>query len=468
MCAITGFTSFLSRPHDEQFVMAFIKLLSRSRARGRDGFGYVGFLGRRNTAVAVQKWIPPNEPDLYDIEVADAIANSVTFMANHRAEPTTEFVPNKRKEDQQPYQVGDIWCVHNGVIANDKELFRQYGLVRPDPMPPLIDSWAIPYLVAKEGIHNALKLLKGSMATAIYDTVGSMLYLYRNYKPLHLYWNDQAEIYVFSSFGMQATEHGPGALEGFPGVWREMEFPPYTLISGLRPTDYFSHTERRQNKDRAVVICSGGLDSTTAAKIAVSECSDVTLLHFAYGCMAQEKEILAVGRIAHAIGAKAEVIDMSWLKTLGGSPLTENKPVARGFAGAEFAHEWVPARNTAMIGVAAAWCDRYDVGRIYLGLNLEEGGAYPDNTGEFYQGFNKVLDCGTQARPQITNPLANLMKKEIVELALKIGAPIHLSWSCYYGRDQQCGECGPCSMRRQAFRMLGKEDMIRYADATAS
>jgi 7-cyano-7-deazaguanine synthase len=217
------------------------------------------------------------------------------------------------------------------------------------------------------------------------------------------------------------------------------------------------------NRHRGLVVCSGGLDSTTVAKIAAQECKEIKLIHFKYGCKAEGAEVAAIENIAKALNCSYEFIDMYWLKRLGGSSLTdEGGVIVKGQAGAEFAHEWVPARNTAMIGIAASYADRFDCGAIYLGLNLEESGAYPDNTREFFEEYNRVLDVGTQARPEIRNPLWHLTKKEIVRLAYEIGAPIHYAWSCYEGGEIQCGQCGPCIMRRTAHEMLNIPETVKY------
>jgi 7-cyano-7-deazaguanine synthase len=115
-----------------------------------------------------------------------------------------------------------------------------------------------------------------------------------------------------------------------------------------------------------------------------------------------------------------------------------------------------------MVSLIAAYCDRYSIGTIYTGANLEEAGAYGDNEEEFYIHFNKVLQIGSTSRPVIVNPLDKLMKHEIVKLAMDIDAPVHLSWSCYKGGEHHCGDCGPCYLRKKAFKMNGFHDVIKY------
>jgi 7-cyano-7-deazaguanine synthase len=190
------------------------------------------------------------------------------------------------------------------------------------------------------------------------------------------------------------------------------------------------------------------------------------LLHFLYGCRAEPREIEAVKRIAAFLKCECEFADIAWLKELGGSRLTDsNAPIAGPIEGAEYPHEWVPARNLVMISHAAAFCDAHGIGKIYMGLNLEEGAVYPDNTVEFYERLNMVLPLATLVRPTIEMPLARMMKWQIVKHAHEIGAPIHLSWSCYLSGLLHCGSCGPCYMRRTAHKMVGVHDSVEYSES---
>jgi 7-cyano-7-deazaguanine synthase len=218
--------------------------------------------------------------------------------------------------------------------------------------------------------------------------------------------------------------------------------------------------------DKCIVICSGGLDSTTAAAHArFIDGKKPILLHFRYGCRAERMEEQAVRRIAEYLGGECVLADLHWLKQLGRSSLTEfDRPIAGAQEGAEAPKEWVPARNLVMAAHAAAFCDAHDIRDIYMGLNLEEGAVYPDNTVEFYERFDALLPFATLRRPRVRMPLARMMKGEIVQYAYKIGAPIHLSWSCYRSGPIHCGDCGPCYMRRTAHEMLGVTDSMIYAD----
>lgn len=219
--------------------------------------------------------------------------------------------------------------------------------------------------------------------------------------------------------------------------------------------------------NHCLVICSGGLDSTTAATHALKvDGRQPILLHFQYGCRAEARESDAVRSVAAALGVEYLVVEFSWLKHLGGSSLTDSRAsIAGPIEGAQYPHEWVPARNLLMIAHAAALCDARDIGEIYMGLNLEEGAVYPDNTVEFYERLNGLMPFATLSRPVIRMPLARMMKWQIVRHAAAIGAPIHLSWSCYRSGPLHCGQCGPCYLRRTAHAMINLPDTVQYADA---
>lgn len=215
-----------------------------------------------------------------------------------------------------------------------------------------------------------------------------------------------------------------------------------------------------------VVVCSGGLDSTTAAAHAryVDAFDKITLLHFKYRCHAEAREVQAVNNIADVLNARAVIYEIDWLKQIGGSRLTDDHDSISGpIEGAEYPHEWVPARNLLFLSYAAAFCDANDVSAIYMGLNLEESAVYSDNTVEFYERMDKVLQLATISRPRIVMPLARMMKWEIVKYAHEINAPIHLSWSCYRSGEFHCGNCGPCYMRKTAHRMIGISDSVQYS-----
>lgn len=442
----------------------FTSMLEEASIRGRDSAG-VSIRGREVESFKTTG-------DVSDIiEKIKLHGHMTSAIANLRAEPTTEYVENKELTDVQPYSSNETHMVHNGTIANDKELKEEYGI----DLPTIIDSAIIPIVLDRE--NGDVSKLKGSMALAWWDEKHCDLYLYKNYQPISVFYVNKLRTYFFCSY--RSTFLNALKLNGYNTdklpmyQFREIDFPPYSKMT-FRRLGHSITRDIRPDVDKAIVIISGGLDSTTSAKVACLNHKEITLCHFEYGCRAQDREIQAVNDIAEALRSDhpehkitVEILDLSFLKKLGGSTLIdgEDGDIGKGEQGAEFALDWVPFRNGTMIALAAAYCDRHKIGNIYLGLNLEESGAYPDNTTEFYQTFNKVLDVGSQSRPIIKNPLGDLMKHEIVNLALHIKAPIDKSWSCYRGDEKPCGKCGPCYLRSKAFLMNKLIDCVDYQEA---
>jgi 7-cyano-7-deazaguanine synthase len=455
MCAISGFI-VTNLKADRQRIAAHYKgILERGEARGKDSAGVltIDTAGRTRRSVSIA-------PKNYDF-IHDAITPDCSVLiANNRAEPTTEYVSSKTEADVQPFGNGTVFISHNGIIANDNELRERYN-IRTDTQ---IDSAVCPELIFRKGIEAGIKEIKGSFALSITDTRDPRkLWLARNYKPLFLQiLPDMGAVFFASRVEQLLAEHDIGTRLVQPAI---IPLQAYSSVEINGDTGEISEkvfVPRERNK-KALIICSGGLDSTTSAKWAQVQGYDITLLHFLYGCRAEKREIESVRNIAQALGCDCRFEDLSWLKKLGGSSLTDTSvSVTKNEAGAEFAHEWVPARNLIMTGLAAGLCDRYGYDTLILGLNLEEGGAYPDNTVEFYQTLDHVLNIGTTSRPRLLSPLANFVKHEIVRTALDIAAPIHLSWSCYHAGELHCGECGPCYMRRTAFKILNVEDSVDY------
>ena len=455
MCSISGFIITDTAANRSKVAAFYQTILAAGAERGKDSTGVITLdsqgVMRRSSCIA---------PQHYGF-FHDAVTTDCTVLiANNRAEPTTEFVADKTLADVPPFSYENIHVAHNGTIANDNQLRQDYAL---DTVTK-IDSAVCPGVVQKSGIDKALDVIQGSFAFAIMDAEQPQkLWLARNYKPLYIQIRPDLGAIFFSSQATHlAQDNTIQSRLNQPAV---ISLPAYSMVeidgvSGNITEHAF--TPRTRNK-KALIICSGGLDSTTAAKWAQAEGYEITLIHFLYGCRAEKKEVEAVQKIAQALDCECRFEDLSWLKRLGGSSLTDDSlEVTKNETGAEFAHEWVPARNLIMTALSAGLCDRYDYDTLVLGLNLEEGGAYPDNTVEFYQSLDHVLDIGTTSRPRLLSPLANMVKHEIVRLALDLDAPIHLAWSCYHNNEHHCGECGPCYMRQNAFKIIGETDTLIY------
>jgi 7-cyano-7-deazaguanine synthase len=314
-----------------------------------------------------------------------------------------------------------------------------------------------------------LKEVVGSYALAVgrYYGAGSQLVLATNYRPIHLVRDGRT---VFFASQLDYVYESPERL-GLPSF----TVPPYTLVSfhtspsndEWAPT-YTSLRTTNPRTPRALVVCSGGLDSTVAATQMREDGYEVTLLHYSYGCRAEQRERAAVEQVAAALGADVLHVDLRHLFTqvIGGSPLTNTSDaIAGGEAGAEYAHEWVPARNLIMLSIAIDIAEAHDYTCVVLGNNLEEAGAYPDNEQEFIRLLNQVVPYAVADGKELSlsMPVGTLVKHEIVALGHKLGAPVALSWSCYNAGTVHCGECGPCYMRRHAHTMAGLVDPTEYA-----
>lgn len=371
------------------------------------------------------------------------VFESGPWIGNHRATPTTEV---ERPVQQQP--VGDgPWFVFNGIIANDKELGVQPGEADTSVLPRVINADTL------ESFHaDIVQRLKGSYAIACMKPDGA-IYLACNYRPIWIAHNNGHT--YFSSL----AEHFP------PGMFPH-KMPPYT-VRDLRT----NHTIQipRQQSPKALVIASAGLDSTSVAAYACHEhgSDNVQLIHYQYGCLANTRESQRIPQIAAHLGCDYKIMTIPGEYfgdqcTLMAAPELANKNMAQGEAGAEFAHEWVPARNLVMLALTVAYAEAYRFGHIYLGTNLEEGGAYPDNEEQFIRDFDGLLYGAVQngVKVQVHTPVGHLMKHEIVPFGNKYGAPFHLTWSCYRGGEKHCGDCGPCFMRKTAFERNGLQDPV--------
>jgi 7-cyano-7-deazaguanine synthase len=353
-----------------------------------------------------------------------------------------------------------------------------------------IDSYAFVKLIGAIPFAEILLKVDGSYALAAFDRKQQRLYFARNFRGLYfsfwcgpegdeyIVWSSEEESLVDPDHRERYTivEMPPYSFQGF-NIWNLLQWRDREdLFSGFMKDfvtlDEYQKIKTGYNKNSAVVVFSGGLDSTVCATMACEQYKTVHLLHFKYGARAEEQEIKSVTEISHFLKAKfpqtnifLKFIDMDFIKNLGGSTLTDHTlSIAQGEQGVETDHEWVPARNIAMIGLTTSYCDRYDIGNIILGLNMEEGSVFCDNSVEFYKAMEKALNLGSHSRPKMHMPVGNMMKHHIYKKGVDIGAPLDLSWSCYEGGEERCGTCGPCTMRRRAAAMNGIRDNVPYTN----
>jgi 7-cyano-7-deazaguanine synthase len=226
-------------------------------------------------------------------------------------------------------------------------------------------------------------------------------------------------------------------------------------------------------KKRAVVLLSGGIDSTTTLAIAIAEGYEAYALSFEYG-QRHQIEIETARKVANSLGAKVHRLAKTDLRVYGGSALTYDVDVPKKRSEEEIAHgipaTYVPARNTIFLAHALAWAEVILASDIFLGVNAIDYSGYPDCRPEFIEAFENLANLATKAgiegrRFQIHTPLIKLSKAEIIRKAIDLGVDLSLTHSCYDPSPEglSCGECDSCLLRLKGFREAGMKDPIRYA-----
>lgn len=218
----------------------------------------------------------------------------------------------------------------------------------------------------------------------------------------------------------------------------------------------------------AIVLVSGGMDSCVTAAIAAAENDALAFLHISYGQRTEARERRAFNDIADHFGAYERMdISIEHLAKIGGSSLTdETMTVSEAdLASTEIPTSYVPFRNANMLAIAVSWAEVIGANAIYIGAVAEDSSGYPDCRPEFYAAFQKVIEKGTRPETavEIRTPIIHLSKSEIVKKGIALGAPLHLTWSCYRANELACGTCDSCALRLRGFANAGIDDPIAYA-----
>jgi len=216
---------------------------------------------------------------------------------------------------------------------------------------------------------------------------------------------------------------------------------------------------------RAIVLLSGGIDSTVAAAIAKRDGYELYTLHLDYGQRTEIKERTCFAAISRAFKAKKQKIEnVKFLKWLGHSSLTDTNIPIPTDDDSDIPNTYVPFRNGIFISLAAAWAEAVEAEAIYIGAMEEDGPSYPDTTEKFIKAMEKAINLGRrpQAECCIVAPIIHMKKYEAIELGAKLLVPFGMTWSCYKDEDIACGVCESCIMRREAFKKAKIKDPIRY------
>lgn len=219
------------------------------------------------------------------------------------------------------------------------------------------------------------------------------------------------------------------------------------------------------------------MDSTVCATLAARD-FDAYGLHISYGQRTEARELQAARGVAQHLGL-CELLELrtDLFRRIGGSALTdtsiavpqatpEGTDDAAQRTGAEVPVTYVPFRNAHFLSAAVSWAEVLGARTVFIGAVEQDSSGYPDCRPAYYDAFNTLIAAGTREGDiRVQTPLIHLRKRQIVQLGVELGAPLHVSWSCYAGEREACGTCESCALRLRAFAEAGANDPIPYARA---
>ncbi len=219
-------------------------------------------------------------------------------------------------------------------------------------------------------------------------------------------------------------------------------------------------------RERAIVSLSGGMDSCVCAALAARD-FEACALHFSYGQRTEAREERSARAVAEALGIQRFLhLRMDLFRQIGGSALTDASiaiPDAPEVVGAEIPVTYVPFRNAHFLSAAVSWAEVIGARTVFIGAVEQDSSGYPDCRPTYYEAFEALIRTGTrEGNIRIATPLIRLRKREIVRLGVELGAPLHVTWSCYGGEAEACGVCDSCVLRLRAFGEAGVEDRVPY------
>ena len=224
---------------------------------------------------------------------------------------------------------------------------------------------------------------------------------------------------------------------------------------------------------KAVVLLSGGIDSTTAMSIAKHEGFEIYSLSFSYG-QRHAFELKAAQKVADAIGVAEHLVINIDIEKIGGSSLTDDIDVPKDRDEISMSREipvtYVPARNTIFLSYALAWAEVLESSDIFIGVNAIDYSGYPDCRPEYTEAFEHMANLATKAgvegitKIRIRTPLIHLTKAQIIKKGVELGIDYSLTHSCYDPSYQglACGRCDSCFLRKKGFKEAGIPDPTKY------
>jgi len=224
---------------------------------------------------------------------------------------------------------------------------------------------------------------------------------------------------------------------------------------------------------KAVVLSSGGIDSTTVMAIAKNEGFEIHSLSFFYG-QRHAFELEAARKVADNLGVTEHIVINIDLKKIGGSSLTDDMDVPKArdelIMSREIPVTYVPARNTIFLSYALAWAEVLESSDIFIGVNAIDYSGYPDCRPEYIDAFERMANLATKAgvegmtKIKIRTPLIRLTKAQIIKKGMELGIDYSVTHSCYDPSPQglACGRCDSCFLRKKGFKEAGVDDPTRY------
>lgn len=222
---------------------------------------------------------------------------------------------------------------------------------------------------------------------------------------------------------------------------------------------------------RAVVLLSGGLDSSTCLALARASGLECHTVAFDYG-QRHRAELLAAERVAAALGASSHRVIQLGLGSIGGSALTDSAIAVPEHGGEGIPVTYVPARNTVFLALALGLAEVLDASEIHIGVNAVDYSGYPDCRPDFIDAFQNLAEVATRAGveghgPKVVAPLLLLSKADIIRAGTAAGLDYGLTVSCYQASElgEACGRCDSCRLRSEGFAAAGVVDPTRYSRA---
>jgi 7-cyano-7-deazaguanine synthase len=220
--------------------------------------------------------------------------------------------------------------------------------------------------------------------------------------------------------------------------------------------------------EKAVIVLSGGLDSTTCMGIAEAEGYALYPITFYYN-QRHDKEVEHARKVAahYGVGDRHKIVNVSFLGEIGGSALTdETMNIRTGGVDEDIPETYVPARNLIFLSLASAYAEVIGARRIYTGVSAVDYSGYPDCRPEFIRSFAETVNLATKMgvsdKIEILTPLIDLSKAETIRRGLELNVPYELTTSCYQGEEEACGECDSCLLRLKGFKENNATDPIAY------